>query len=374
MKMKKILLVAAPIGSGHQKAAEAIIEEFRVLAPACSIKFIDIFDFLPKKIVGLCLKGYFKSLVCLPSLYKFVYAWGNRSKLAETGTDMLSCILAYQLKRYLKAYRWCPDAVICTHVSAAAAVNCWLRQDRDTNIYHAAVVTDFVIHRLWINETIDDYFIYDSSMLRAEMKRLVQPHKIQALGIPVAKPFAALKKKAANFSLGAEKRILIMGGGEGLLPAPALLKALNEVNFRLKIVILTGRNQKMKQSLRREKALCRHCVEVKGFVDNVAEFMQSSDLLISKAGGSSLSEALSIGLPMLIYCPLPGQERANMDFLQEKGLAVEIRDIDALPREIDKIFRKGGLAYKSWQARMKTAAKPHAAEHIAKYILNKLYN
>lgn len=371
MESKKILLIAAPIGCGHKKAAEAVGDAIKALEPNCAVTLLDIFDFLPRKLVWLCLTGYLKSLIYFPKLYGNAYHWGNKSRLAEMSRDVLSFLLVLKLKNYVK--RCSPDAIICTHASAAAAVDCLLAKEH-LNIYHAAVVTDFVVHRLWINSTVKDYFIYDKSILNAEIKALILPDKIQALGIPIADTFAIRAKKSFRFNLAHPKTILIMGGGEGLLPMPHLLNVLNEVNMPLKLVVLTGHNQKLKEQLDGMKDLIKHSILVEKFVDNVAELMRNADLMISKAGGISISEALSIGLPMLIYRPLPGQERANMDFLKEKKLAVEITDIGDFPQVIDKIFRNDDQAFNRWRLNLNKAAKPDAAENIAKYILNKLYN
>jgi processive 1,2-diacylglycerol beta-glucosyltransferase len=113
-------------------------------------------------------------------------------------------------------------------------------------------------------------------------------------------------------------------------------------------------------------------MKVFGFVNNVHELMAMSDVLISKAGGLTVSEALCSGLPMLIYKPIPGQEEENTKFLIKKKVAIRIDKISILEKVIDKIFRIESNVLDDMKINAKKISKPNAAENIAGCILNNL--
>ena len=368
MKPLKIVLISAPIGAGHKKAAAALGEALEEMDSTCIVKYIDIFDFLPKKIVKTGLLLYFKSLIYLPNLYANAYRWGNHSKLAIWGRAGLSFLLSKKLKNFLA--EWKPDAIVCTHASATAAVDYVLRKEKN-KIYHVGVVTDFVIHRLWLSDTVSEYFIYDTTLIEENIKQFVDINKFYGYGIPIAKKFKLASIKGET---GKEKTILIMGGGAGLLPMPLLLQELNKVKIPLKLIVLTGSNNCLMKTLRKMMPSIRHSIEIMGFSDQVADLMKKADLLISKPGGISVAEAIAVGLPMIIYRPLPGQEQANMRFLLKNRVAIEVQKIEEFPERIDKIFRIDNNVLSNLKKNIAEIAKPNAAEQIAKHILNKLYN
>jgi processive 1,2-diacylglycerol beta-glucosyltransferase len=108
---------------------------------------------------------------------------------------------------------------------------------------------------------------------------------------------------------------------------------------------------------------------VLGFVTNMHELMTVSDLIISKPGGLTTSEALAMGKPIFILNPIPGQEAANSDFLLERGAAAKVNRVEDLP------FRLGQLLGSKKLAEMAHAAKrlgrPAAAPDICKEVLRR---
>lgn len=372
MRSLKILLIAAPVGAGHQKAAEAVGAAFKALEPSCTVQFLDIFSFFPRCLVSFFLKAYMKSLFVFPQLYARAYAWGNQSGAALRGNGILSRFLAARLRCYMQDV-FQPDAVICTHATAAAAVNVLLREG-SLRFYHGGIITDFVIHRLWIHSTVCDYFIADHGVCSEVLAASVAPECIHAFGIPVGQRFREIGVAAKPHVTFEYRTLLLMGGGGGLLPMAAILEALEAAETKLHVIALTGCDEKLRQCLLYMASASHHKVTVLGFTDCVADYMAAADLMISKAGGLSASEALCAGLPVLFYHPLPGQEQANVDFLIRMGTARKIEHLHALSTEIDKIFGIESDALQRMKAQAQRMAKPDANVRIAKYILNKLCN
>lgn len=334
---------------------------------------MDIFSLIPRSMAALLLKVYIKSLVLFPWAYAGAYAWGNESKAALWCRRLISRHFAKRLKPHL--LKFAPDVIVCTHATPAGIVGELIRREGLRAVL-VSVITDFTIHRLWIHPATSAYFIAHASLKEKLIAHNVAPEKIHAFGIPVDNAFKQLYDKEkilkAFHVASAARVVLLMGGGSGLLPMERIVSSLNEIETPLCMLMVTGSNKALYRRLRAVRLNRRHQGIVLGFADNVHEIMAASDVLISKAGGLTASEALCAHLPMLIYCPIPGQEEANARFLEDAGVALRIHNPHLLNRKINEIFRIDGNALQKMKIHAERAAKPNAAEEILKYILNNL--
>ncbi len=372
-KSLKVLFLSAPIGVGHQQAAMAIAHAMQRINPDIVIEHVDTFEYLNKFFGRALLSIYFKSLSSLPQAYALAYAWGNESKWALLMRRCISCFFANEMKSYLLDYA--PDVVVCTHATPAGMMH-YLKEECQIDLHTVGVVTDFAVHRLWINKTIKQYFVAEESLLQDLIKYQIKQEQSYAFGIPVSIMYGQNYNKSMLLErIGFSKNsrvVLLMGGGAGLFPMIEAIEALNQCKTELQLIIVTGKNKKIYDKLKKIKRFIRHDMKVFGFVNNVHELMAMSDVLISKAGGLTVSEALCSGLPMLIYKPIPGQEEENTKFLIKKKVAIRIDKISILEKVIDKIFRIESNVLDNMKINAKKISKPNAAENIADCILNNL--
>jgi processive 1,2-diacylglycerol beta-glucosyltransferase len=162
--------------------------------------------------------------------------------------------------------------------------------------------------------------------------------------------------------------LLVLGGGFGMGPVGAILAQLDLLTMPVQIVVVAGRNE----ALRRELAARdrRHPTHVLGFVGNMHELMASADLIISKPGGLTSSEALALGKPLLILNPIPGQEAANSDFLLEHGAAAKVNRVEDLPFRVGQLLGTRKLAALARAA--KVLGRPDAAADVCREILRRV--
>lgn len=372
-KSLKILFLSAPIGAGHKQAAMAIAEAMKRINHDVVIQHVDIFDFLNKFFARILLMVYYRSLSFVPQAYASAYAWGNESNMSLWMRRFVSCFFAKKMKKYL--FDYAPDVVVCTHATPAGMMQ-YLKEECHADFCSVSVITDFVVHRLWMNTTTKQYFVAEESLLQSLIRYQIKQEQSYAFGIPVSVMFGhSYNKNKLLKRIGFSnhtKVILIMGGGAGIFPIVDVMKELNKCKTWLQIIIVTGKNKNLYDKIQKIKPHCKHRMKVFGFVDNVHELMAMSDLLISKAGGLTLSEALCSALPMLIYKPIPGQEEENTRFLLKKKVAIKINKISNLEKIIDKIFRIDSNVLDNMKINAKRLSRPHAAENIAECILNNL--
>src|SRR5262249_52779490 len=162
--------------------------------------------------------------------------------------------------------------------------------------------------------------------------------------------------------------LLVLGGGFGMGPVAEILEALNKLATPVQVLVVCGRNAE----LRRELAVLdrRHPTHVLGFVDNMHELMAVSELVLTKPGGLTSSEALALGRPLFILNPIPGQEAANSDFLLEHGAAVKLNQVADLPFRLEKLLGSSKLADMARSAR--ALGKPGAATAVCRAVLERL--
>ena len=143
-------------------------------------------------------------------------------------------------------------------------------------------------------------------------------------------------------------------------PVAEILEELDKVPNEFQTVVVTGRNEELRRELAARDR--KHPTHILGFASNMHELMAVSDLVISKPGGLTSSEALAIGKPLFILNPIPGQEAANSDFLLEHGAAAKVNRMEDLPYRIEQLLKSKKLAEMARAA--KSLGKAAAAEMV----------
>lgn len=363
-----ILLLSAPLGSGHKMAAEALEEAFKKHG---NVKVVNgsAFDFFPKWLGNIILGGYIGILKHIPKLYDIAYHWSNTGNNSFWLRDFLNLLLSYLAQGFIK--KTSPDAVIVTHPTPAGVMAQYKKRCAP-GLWLGAVITDFNFHHWWIYKGLDVYFTADESI--QPPPELGIPAVVT--GIPVRSAFSApfeREKWRRRLGYAADDTLcLVMGGGDGLLPMPELLRALTECRDikGLKIAAVTGHNRNLAEKL---KKMALPGVMVLDFIAELPQLLRSADIVISKAGGLTAAETLAIGTEFILYDPLPGQEVRNAGYLCEKCEA----KIAATPQEVCGFVKKYaelGTEEKNSLRRRRRAAygKPYAADAVADFVLKTL--
>lgn len=368
-KHTRVLFLTAPIGSGHTRAAQAVSAAIKKLDPHAETKVANVFDLFHPWIGQTILSVYLRILACFPSLYGSMYGWGNNSAFAITGREIISSFLARQMHTYIKSFQ--PDAIICTHATPAGLV-AFLARKKAFKLPSFAIVTDFVVHRLWVYPEIDYYYVAHPALRDYLADHGIDYSRTQAAGIPIAANFNGnINKSEIQHRLNLQshrKTILLMGGGAGVLPMKEVIDICEQIEIPLQIIIVTGNNERLLKKVEVLAHTSRHLIRPLGFVSNIDELMSISDLLISKPGGMTSAEALVKSLPMIIYKPIPGQEEANTCYLVSEGAAIRANSPNELKGHIQVLLNNVNETYRMTQ-KIRLLARPAAADDIARQIL-----
>ncbi|WP_425060843.1 Processive diacylglycerol beta-glucosyltransferase [Sporomusa carbonis] len=375
MANHRVLFISAPIGAGHIKAAQAVSRMMEVSLPDTKTELCNIFDFFSPAIGQTILNTYLKILDVLPQAYGTLYSWGNQSRLALWGRELISQFLARYMLDYIEKFQ--PSVIVCTHATPAGLV-AWLKKRQLLTIPAVAVITDFVVHRLWVYSELDHYFVAHTGMAEYLEQYGISPQNISITGIPVSHSFNQSWDRRQLLNklelAGDRKNVLIMGGGAGILPMEEIFTLCAQIDIPLQLMAVTGKNQHLYRKLNCLKQTMPHPVKVFGYVDNIYELMAAADLLISKPGGMSVSEALALGVPLIIYRPIPGQEEANTNYLLNSGAALRADSVGELKFILTRLLLPDSNELSIMRRQALTIGHPTACKDITGIIANRYFS
>lgn len=366
----KILIMSVKAGYGHHSAAKAIIEKFEKHGHECIM--LDIFEYINKKLGDLIQASYLLSNKYLPTPYGKVYGkldkknepYGSYSPLV-----LASHMVSKRLEGYMREFN--PDFVIGTHSFAGMIMS----EMADLEIITCptlGIVTDFTVHPFW-ESTLLDYYVTPSEALIYEMERKGIPgDKVLPLGIPVREEFSQkTEKSAARKKLGLSEKatVLVMSGSMGYGNIKKTIAEMDEFENDFQILCVCGSNKRIKAAI--EKCRWKKDIHIFGFVNNIYDMMDAADVIVTKPGGLTTSEAFAKGVPIITVNPLPGQEDRNEDFLVNSGAAIMVNKRYGISEALYQVLNCP-WRIKLMEESVRHIGKPNAAESLYRFVCEKV--
>lgn len=372
MSGKNILVVTASMGSGHNKAANAVAEAIKRKYPVNKINVIDFMSTETAYFNSLVKDIYLKMLDHTPSVYEFFYKFTSDSTKGSTIQSVFAHAMKKDMRELIKKYE--ADMVICTHPFPCAAVS-YLKQTGEINIPLITVMTDFCVHQFWLYKNIDIYFTANDLLKKEMVNQGLLEERIFVTGIPVGYNFRVDYNRddlLTKFKLEKDKPVaLIMGGGLGLGGVKNALCQLERLKKDIQILVITGANVALWSEMNEYAQHSKHKIFVWGYSHNIQEFMSVATFLISKPGALTISEALTRELPMILHDPIPGPEVDNAKFVSDNGAAIWVRHQDTLDAVVREVLSDATILPKL-RNNAKVLKKPYASDNIADVIANML--
>lgn len=372
MSGKNILVVTASMGSGHNKAANAVAEAIKRKYPVNKINVIDFMSTETAYFNSLVKDIYLKMLDHTPSVYEFFYKFTSDSTKGSTIQSVFAHAMKKDMRELIKKYE--ADMVICTHPFPCAAAS-YLKQTGEINIPLITVMTDFCVHQFWLYKNIDIYFTANDLLKKEMVNQGLLEERIFVTGIPVGYNFRVDYNRddlLTKFKLEKDKPVaLIMGGGLGLGGVKNALCQLERLKKDIQILVITGANVALWSEMNEYAQHSKHKIFVWGYSHNIQEFMSVATFLISKPGALTISEALTRELPMILHDPIPGPEVDNAKFVSDNGAAIWVRHQNTLDAVVREVLSDATILPKL-RNNAKVLKKPYASDNIADVIANML--
>ncbi len=370
---KRILVLSASVGAGHLRAAEALEAALKELDPQAEVQNTDVLELTNAAFRRFYGRAYLDLVNRAPYVLGYLYDLLDRPRSPQRKSDRLRLALEkINLTRFTRFLRKHPaDVIVNTHYLPAEIIAS-LKRAGKIDTPQMTVTTDFATHRLWVNQPCEHYFAATDEGA-AYLAHWGAPREdVTVSGIPVHPVFSRPPEREACLAehglAGDRPVVLQLAGGFGVGPVEKLLHAILAIDVPLEVVVVSGRNEELRERLEAIDPPPPHRLKVLGFTTRMHELMAAADLVVSKPGGLSTSEALACGLPMAIVNPIPGQETRNSDFLLEGGAAIKINHVATLPLKLGRLLRdQERVATMKQNAR--ALGRPEAAFTIARAAL-----
>lgn len=321
----RTLILSVAAGGGHAHAAEAIKSYIHKNSPNSEVRIIDTLKYINPMIDKVLIGGYLKSLKVTPSLFGKLYYYAETDYgLSSVGTKFNEAMTS-KLIPLIEEFK--PQVIVCTHPFPTEMVSI-MKTKYNILIPTISILTDYAPHSFWLHPYIDAYIVSNDDMIDEMVERGIPKDTIHSLGIPVSPSFNIKYDRTATLhELGLcdyKTTILVMGGSLGMGKISRIYEELIKIEKDIQIIVITGKNKKLYAELQNYSANSPKPAKIIGYTDKVNKYMQASDLLLTKPGGLTITEALICQIPLGVFSPIPGQEEKNTEFLLKHDLAVNL--------------------------------------------------
>lgn len=336
----RVLILSTGTGEGHNSASKAIKEQFDKHNIYCEL--VDVLSFASNKTSSRSRKIYIWSTVKAKGVFKGAYKAGRflSNSYFRSPVYYANALYSKKLCAYIVENNF--DTVVMPHLFPAEALTYLVRKNK-VKVKTYFVATDYTCIP-FTEETRTDYYFIPHEDLKAEfIKRGIPSNKLIVSGIPISDKFKLdIKKEDAREKLAIpldKKIILLMTGSMGFGNIMSLSqKIVDKISDDTYLYIMGGTNEELKEQLRNKYQDFKR-VTVLDYTNNTYLYMKASDILFTKPGGLTSSEALACNIPLVHTLPIPGCENRNVEFFVKHGLSLSGKNDDEIVnRGIDLLY------------------------------------
>jgi 1,2-diacylglycerol 3-beta-galactosyltransferase len=365
-----IVVLTADTGGGHRSVSEALVEAFEEAAQT-DVETVDVFKYVPWPFSQIP-RMYLPTINHASMLWGASYGYFNNRVIGNLYLRILIDPVSQRGMRRLYAEHT-PSLVVSTHPLFQFTAARILHKQMP-GIPFVSMITDFAsAHRWWFTRLTDLCLLPSDDLRPTALACGVAAKKIYVTGLPVHRSFSMnryISRQEARTALGLENRttLLLVGGGEGMGALREMAFSIEREFPDLQLLIIAGRNKALKAAL--DARTWKSPTRVYGFVKNMPQLMRAADVLVTKAGPSTLSEALICGLPTIISGYVPGQEEGNVRFIlnNRAGYFLE-RGAGQLTEVLKELLANEGARLAEVAQNAYALGRPDAAREAVRLIM-----
>lgn len=376
----KALILSCNTGGGHNSAGMAMKERIEAEGgEACFFDYLTLAGGKVSKAVG---DGYVKLVKRTPLIFGLVYKLGALiSKITKRSpVYYVNGMMAKYLKKFLEQNDF--DVIIMPHLYPAETITYMRRRGMELPLT-VAIGTDYTCIPFWEETECDYYMIPHEELLDEFAKGKIEKQQLFPSGIPVSLAYNRKMEKAKareemsrllTKEFGTDERIsLVIGGSMGAGKLKNLARLLFFLQKRRdRLLVICGSNERMRRNLEhifRKQEM----VTIVGRTEHMPVFMKAADVVYTKPGGLTSTEAAVTGIPLVMTSPIPGCETVNRRFFRKHGMCVSGRNIYAQAAAGIRILNNPGMAEKMIH-NQHTVIAQDASYRIYQFIEEKLSN
>jgi processive 1,2-diacylglycerol beta-glucosyltransferase len=360
-----IMILTASYGNGHKQAAQALKQRLHLRG----INKVHIIDLMKEAypVLNTITTTIYEKSTQAPAYGLDYYGWSyymtRDSKQDGPLNKYFNLLGKKKLREFIDLER--PDAIINTFPFGAAP-----ETGRHLDIPTFTVVTDYALHSRWIHSDVHKYYVATDELKAELLDKGLAPEQVEVSGIPIRQAFQAISESSNAFQgiLDPRKKtVLISAGSYGIFKHIEKMAESLVVKGNCQIAVVCGRDKRLEHKL---NLLFQYHpdIHIFGFIEHIHELMAVSSCILTKAGGLTLTEAITLQLPIFVYRPLSGQEKENARFLSQKGVAAISLSPEELENQLLHCLSDDTYAGQI-RSRMAALRKDASADYIAKSII-----
>jgi processive 1,2-diacylglycerol beta-glucosyltransferase len=358
--VKRILILTAGFGEGHNSAARGVRAGLARVAPQVEVELRDLFPETFGAFNEIVRRTYLALINRWPKSWGYVYNWLDRKKDFDKRFQRFHG-LKKNLGRLLDRFQ--PDVVVSTFPPYPYLLPQILGSERRCK--NVAVVTDSItVNAIWYRSPADYFIVANEQSAAVVRNGGVQPEKIKAFGFPVSPRFADFTKDRQS-PVEVTPRVLYVINA-GTRHAPDLVRRLLELDIQLTVTV--GRDEKLRRAI--EQAAADRKIDIFGWTDELPRLLCESHVLIGKAGGATVQETIAAGCPMVINHVVSGQEEGNARLIVETNSGAIAFSNDEVVAEVQHAFANRAKQWHEWSANINKLSRPRASLDIAEFLLS----
>ena len=368
---KKILILTAGFGEGHNTAAKNLKSAFESLeGESVDVQVLDLLDGCYGVINRMLRKTYAMAIDGAPRLWQHFYDFLDHSPYAKSHLHYLTRLHSAMEALLLNMD---PDAVVSTYPLYNYVIDRIFLGKRPRRFHQITVVTDSIsVNSIWYSCHSDTYILPNEESAAILRENGISESRIQTFGFPVSLDFEKEEEiHPAVFSKERKPKILWIVNAHRK-KAPKLLKRLIELN-QWDLTLCAGRDPVVYKSLKQIIDRSSAKVELVGWTDQMPALMLQSDLVISKAGGATVQEAIAARCPMILTKVVPGQEEGNYELLRKNQSGVCVEKWKEIPTQLEALFGEEALLWNHWKKNITQMSKPGASRSIAQFVVQRIH-
>ena len=363
---RRILILTAGYGEGHNAAARALAEACNESGGPDTARVVDVFSLASPRLDKAVKRSYLYAINRLPRIWSWVYAWTDRSRLLPRYFGLLRADRRV-LEETIARER--PGAICSTYPVYAFLLERLRRQGRlDAPAFN--VVTDSIsINSLWWKAGATGWFLPNQDSADVVQAAGIGAERLHVLGFPVTLFFArhAAEMSPPDLAAGARPRVLYILNS-GTRSAEATARRLLAIPD-WEITCAVGRDETLRRRLEGIAAGRAAATQILGWTDAIPRLLLTHHVVISKAGGATTQEAVAARCPMIVSQVVPGQEEGNYELLRRHGAGTLAETPEAVEAALRAAFADGGALCREWRRRLEAISRPSAAREIAARLL-----
>ena len=358
--MPKIVILTAAYGEGHHAAARGLQSAFAELDVETEI--VDIFAMAGGEFYEKTCWAYLELINRVPNVWAAVYSLLDRVPVVSMALPLLTP-MQNALGQVLE--RTNPLAVISVYPTYGYLIERLYAERPRPFGFHTVVTDSISINSVWYRCTSDTFLVPNEATAEVMITAGTPASRVRALGFPVPVTFA--QDRPVRTPPGAAVARVLYMVNAGKERAPSIVTRLLDLPG-IQLTVTVGRDEALKAAV--EHAAAGRPVQVFGWTDCMPELLMTHHVLIGKAGGAAVQEAIAACTPMLITHVVPGQEEGNARLLVEAGCGAICPNADALAEKLQQLFAHGAREWREWEKNITTMSRPEAAREIARFVLD----